>query len=71
MAGAVEQRESGLPGARTSLVPSLPGFVPMTYQLRSKSKNAKPRSAYFNMTLIPDPTSWLQEKLGKAMVATL
>jgi hypothetical protein len=52
-------------------VPSLPGFVPMTYQLRSKSKNAKPRSAYFNMTLIPDPTSWLQEKLGKAMVATL
>jgi hypothetical protein len=47
-------------------VPRLPGFVPMTY--RPKGGNTKPRIAHFNKALIPDPTSWLQAKLGKVTV---
>jgi hypothetical protein len=47
-------------------VPLLPGFVPLTY--RPKGGNTKPRIAHFNPALIPDPTSWLQAKLGKVTV---
>ena len=50
-------------------VPLLPGFIPVSYHLAAGKM--KPRIAHFNMALIPDPTSWLQERLGKVTVATL
>jgi hypothetical protein len=50
-------------------VPLLPGFIPLIYQ--TKGKNTRPRIAHFNLALIPDPTTWLQERPGKVTVATL
>jgi hypothetical protein len=44
-------------------VPSLPGFQPVTYQL--VGDKMKPRVAYFDLSLIPDPQAWLEERLGK------
>ena len=43
-------------------VPTLPGFVSVTYQL--KGRNMKPRIAYFNLTVVPDPHAWLETRLG-------
>ena len=43
-------------------VPTLPGFEPVEYQLAGAKM--KKRVGYFNLTLIPDPHSWLKEKLG-------
>jgi Bifunctional DNA primase/polymerase, N-terminal/Primase C terminal 2 (PriCT-2) len=43
-------------------VPVLPGFVQVTYQL--KGPKMKPRQAYFDRTLVPDPETWLREWLG-------
>jgi putative DNA primase/helicase len=43
-------------------VPVLPGFEPVTYQL--KGPKMKRRLAYFDRTLIPDPEAWLRERLG-------
>jgi hypothetical protein len=51
-------------------VPLLPGFAPMTYHLVGPKRH-KPRTAHFNLALIPDPTAWLQERLGKVTVTTL
>jgi hypothetical protein len=50
-------------------VPLLPGFVPMTYQ--PVGQNTKPRIAHFNPTIIPEPATWLQERLGKVTVVRL
>jgi hypothetical protein len=43
-------------------IPSLPGFQPVTYQL--VGDKMKPRVAYFDLSLIPDPQAWLEERLG-------
>jgi hypothetical protein len=43
-------------------VPKLPGFVPVPYHLAGPKM--KPRRGYFNPTVIPDPKTWLAEKLG-------
>ena len=43
-------------------VPTLPGFVPMTYQL--KGPRMKWRRALFDPIVIPDPRAWLEGKLG-------
>jgi hypothetical protein len=45
-----------------SSVPVLPGFVPMTYQLAGPKM--KRRLGYFDPTVISDPQTWLQERLG-------
>jgi hypothetical protein len=42
--------------------PALPGFVPVTYQL--KGAKMKPRLGHFDRSLIPDPEAWLRERLG-------
>ena len=47
-------------------VPLLPGFIPVSYHLAAGKM--KPRIAHFNTALISDPTSWLQERLGKVTV---
>ena len=50
-------------------LPLLPGFTPLSYHLAAGKM--KPRIAHFNTALIADPTSWLQERLGKVTVVTL
>jgi|GraSoiStandDraft_41_1057321.scaffolds.fasta_scaffold1447708_2 hypothetical protein len=51
-----------------SSVPSVPHAQPVrfqavTYQL--VGDKMKPRVAYFDLSLIPDPQAWLEERLGK------
>jgi hypothetical protein len=41
-------------------VPKLPGFVPVKYQLPGKKR----RLAYFDLSVVPDPTAWLRVRLG-------
>lgn len=43
-------------------VPELPGFVPVPYQLAGAKMNE--RLAYFDMSIVPYPISWIEEKLG-------
>ena len=43
-------------------VPQLPGFVPVSYQL--KGPKMKQRVAYFDLNIIPDPRAWLEQRLG-------
>ena len=43
-------------------MPALPGFEPMYYQL--KGPKMKQRLGHFDRTLIPDPRTWLTERLG-------
>ena len=43
-------------------VPSLPGFERFSYQL--EGAKMKPRLAYFDLELIPDPRAWLEAQLG-------
>jgi hypothetical protein len=43
-------------------VPSLPGFVPVHYQL--VGAKMKRRLGYFDPALISDPRTWLREQLG-------
>jgi hypothetical protein len=43
-------------------VPALPGFERISY--RVQGPKMKSRSAYFDPTIIPDPRSWLQARLG-------
>jgi bifunctional DNA primase/polymerase-like protein/primase-like protein len=45
-------------------VPALPGFQAVTYQL--VGERMKPRLAYFDSSLLPDPQAWLEERLGCA-----
>ena len=44
-------------------VPTLPGFVEVPYQLTGPKM--KSRLAYFDPSVIPDPVSWLRNKLGR------
>lgn len=43
-------------------VPTLPGFERLSYQL--EGAKMKPRVAYFDSELIPDPRTWLEARLG-------
>jgi putative DNA primase/helicase len=43
-------------------VPDLPGFVPVPYQLVGAKMNE--RLAYFDLTVVPYPMSWIEERLG-------
>jgi putative DNA primase/helicase len=43
-------------------VPSLPGFERFSYQL--EGAKMKPRLAYFDLELMPDPRAWLEAQLG-------
>lgn len=47
-------------------VPKLPGFELVTYQLDGNGQ--KPRTAYFDRSLIDDPGAWLMERLGPLTV---
>jgi hypothetical protein len=43
-------------------LPALPGFVEVAYQLAGAKM--KTRTAYFDLSLIPEPRAWLQERAG-------
>ena len=43
-------------------VPPLPGFEPVTYHLQGNGM--KPRTGFFDCSLIPDPAVWLKGHLG-------
>jgi hypothetical protein len=43
-------------------VPTLPRFVPVTYQLAGDKM--KRRGGWFDLNLIPDPEAWLVDHLG-------
>ena len=43
-------------------VPVLPGFTEIIYQLDGPKMNR--RTAYFDLSLIPEPRRWLEERLG-------
>ena len=43
-------------------VPVLPEFVPISYRLAGPKM--KQRLAYFNLAIIPEPITWLRERLG-------
>jgi hypothetical protein len=43
-------------------VPALPGFERLSYQI--EGAKMKPRIAYFDSELVPDPRSWLEARLG-------
>ena len=40
----------------------MPGFVPITYQL--KGPKMKQRLAYFDLNVIPNPRAWLEANIG-------
>ena len=44
-------------------VPTLPGFVPVTYQL--VGPKMKRRRGQFDLTVIPDPKAWNEELTEK------
>jgi hypothetical protein len=43
-------------------VPDLPEFVPVAYRLAGPKM--KKRVAHFNLAIIPEPMTWLQDRLG-------
>ena len=43
-------------------VPFLPGFKQVNYQLQGPKM--KSRSAYFDLKIIPNPRTWLEQRLG-------
>ena len=43
-------------------VPQLPGLVPVPYQLTGAKMNE--RLAYFDLTVVPYPMAWIEERLG-------
>ena len=50
-------------------VPVLPGFLPVNYHPVGPKK--KQRLAYFDPIIIPDPMTWLQERLGPLVRGSL
>lgn len=44
-------------------IPTLPGFTEVRYQ--PAAAKMKPRTAYFDLNLIPEPQNWLERRLGK------
>jgi hypothetical protein len=47
-------------------VPPLPNFTAFKYQL--KGNGMKPRTAYVELARIPEPETWLAERLGPLKV---